>query len=174
MSTTDKPAARGRPSTFTQDIADRICERLADGETLRAICRDPDMPNERTVRRWALDDVEGFSPHYARAREIGYATLFDEMLEIADTPQQGVTTKESYKGTETRTGDMIEHRRLRVDTRKWMLAKALPKVYGDKLAAEVTGKDGAPLQPGADVRELARDVAFIFAMGMQEAGKKEG
>lgn len=137
----------GRPSTFTQDIADRICERLADGETLRAICRDSDMPNERTVRRWALDDVEGFSPQYARAREIGYATHFDEILEIADTREVGETVTDKPTGREVRTGDMIEHRRLRIDARKWMLARALPKVYGDRLAAELTGKDGAPLQP---------------------------
>src|ERR1700757_750456 len=54
-----------------------------------------------------------------------------------------------------------EHRRLRVDTRKWMLAKALPKIYGDKLTAEVTGKDGAPLNEPIDKVELARSIAFI-------------
>jgi hypothetical protein len=47
---------------------------------------------------------------------------------------------------------MIEHRRLQVDARKWMLAKALPKLYGDRIAAELTGKDGAPLKPATDVR----------------------
>lgn len=136
-------AKRGRPSLFTQALADRICERLAAGETLRAICRDEDMPEERTVRRWALDN-EAFSPQYAKAREIGYATLFDQMLEIADTTAPGVTvtTKLSKDGQmydETRRGDMIDHRRLQVDTRKWMLSKALPKVYGDKLDVNHSG-----------------------------------
>lgn len=125
-------AVKGRPSKFTQALADRICERLAAGETLRAICRDQGMPEERTVRRWAMDR-EAFSPQYAKAREIGYATLFDQMLEIADTPAQGVKTVEKPTGIEITHGDMIEHRRLQVDTRKWMLAKALPKIYGDKL-----------------------------------------
>jgi hypothetical protein len=41
---------------------------------------------------------------------------------------------------------MIEHRRLQIDARKWILAKALPKIYGDKLTAEVTGKDGGPIR----------------------------
>ena len=68
---------------------------------------------------------------------------------------------------------MIEHRRLRIDARKWMLARALPKVYGDRLAAELTGKDGAPLQPVTDIRELARDVAFIFATGIQDAEQRD-
>lgn len=134
-------AGRGRPSKFTEEIASRICERLSAGETLRAICRDENMPHEATVRSWALDveNKPDFSTQYAKAREIGYATLFDQLLEIADTPMPGVTVIEKPTGTETKSGDMIEHRRLRVDTRKWMLAKALPKIYGDKQQIEHSG-----------------------------------
>lgn len=134
-------AKRGRPSKYSQALADRICERLADGETLRAICRDSDMPDERTVRGWALNVDSPFFPQYARSREIGYHGMFDEIKEIADTPQEGVTVKDGPNGTETRTGDMIEHRRLRVDSRKWMLAKALPKIYGDKIELEHSASD---------------------------------
>lgn len=130
-------AARGRPSKFTKQLAARICERLAFGETLIAICRDEDMPSDSTVRMWALEDRGGFSAKYARAREIGYLHMGDELVEIADTTQEGVVVKESEKGTETRSGDMIEHRKLRVDTRKWMLARALPKIYGDRQTHEV-------------------------------------
>jgi hypothetical protein len=101
--------AIGRPSTFTAELAARICERLAAGATLRAICPDDAMPDERTVRRWALDNVKGFSEQYARAREIGYHGLADELLEIADSDGEPVRD------------------RLRVDTRKWLLSKALPK-----------------------------------------------
>ena len=64
--------------------------------------------------------------------------MFDEILEIADTPQGGETTKVGPNGTETRIGDMIEHRRLQVDARKWILSKALPKTFGDKLAVDQT------------------------------------
>lgn len=129
---------RGRPSRYTGELADRICLRLAAGETLIAICRDDEMPAESTVRAWALEDREGFSAKYTRAREIGYHHMGDELIEIADTTQEGVTIKESDKGTETRTGDMIEHRRLRVEARKWMLARALPKIYGDKIQVDAT------------------------------------
>lgn len=130
---------KGRPSKYTKEIASRICERLAAGESLRSICRLNTMPHESTVRAWALDDLHGFSTQYARAREIGYHGLFDEILEIADTTQEGVKTVEKTTGTETTTGDMIEQRRLRVDARKWMLARALPKIYGDKQQLEHSG-----------------------------------
>lgn len=123
---------------FTQGMAERLCERLAAGETLRAICRDDDMPAEATVRTWAMDAESPFFAQYTRAREIGYHSMFDHLLEIADTPQEGTVIKEGPRGTEVRTGDMIEHRRLQVDTRKWMLAKALPKVYGDKFSIDQT------------------------------------
>lgn len=125
---------------YSQEVADTICKRLAGGESLRAICRDDGMPDESTVRAWALDNVEGFAPQYTRARELGYQRLAEEALEIADTPKLGVKTKINDKGEEETTeGDMIEHRRLQVDTRKWMLSKMLPKIYGDKLQTEVTG-----------------------------------
>lgn len=63
---------------------------------------------------------------------------------------------------------MIEHGRLQVDARKWILAKALPKIYVDKVTAELTGKDGGPIEASFTVTELARRVAFIFTAGMQE------
>ena len=80
------------------------------------------MPDERTVRSWALADVEGFAAQYAHAREIGYQNLADELLEIADN-----------------LGGEWGRDRLRVDTRKWLLSKALPKVYGDKQQIEHSG-----------------------------------
>jgi hypothetical protein len=135
---------RGRPTVFTNVKADTICERLAEGESLRSICSDEDMPPESTVRRWALDDVHGFSARYTRARELGYHALADEIVHISNTPQVGTKTKTDEDGkVETTEGDMIEHRRLQVDARKWYLSKVLPKVYGDKssieLNATVTG-----------------------------------
>jgi hypothetical protein len=172
MTPEQTPKERGRPSLYTPEIAAEICARLADGETLRAICRDVHMPSERTVRSWAMDDLEGFSPQYAKARELGYATLFDQMLEIADTPRQGVIVTEKATGTETKTADMIEHRRLQVDTRKWMLSKALPKVYGDRIETvakhQIVDENEQPLASD----ELARHVAFLLTSGMKAKEKQ--
>ncbi len=139
-------ADRGRPTAHNVDIADQICTRLAAGESLRAICEDESMPCESAVRAWALDDRGGFYAQYDRARKIQALRWADEIIEIADTPEEGVTVKENDKGTETRTGDMIEHRRLRVSSRQWMLSRMLPKVYGDKQTTELTGPNGGPLQ----------------------------
>ncbi len=136
---TDMENHKGRPSTYTPEIAAAICERLADGESLRAICRDSGMPDERTVRRWAVDDVQGFSPRYARARDIGLDAMADELLEIADTPREGVRIEKSEAGYKEIREDMLGHRKLQIDTRKWYLSKLAPKKYGDLQRIEHSG-----------------------------------
>jgi hypothetical protein len=118
-------------STFTQELADAICAELADGKSLRDICGAEGMPAESTVRAWALDDVEGFAAQYARARSIGYEHLADEILAISDDGMNDTYTDED--GHTKTNQDVIARSRLRVDSRKWMLAKMLPKVYGDKV-----------------------------------------
>ncbi len=131
---------RGRPSIFTTEIADKICDRLAKGETLRAICRTEGMPAEAAVRQWAIDDREGFHAQYAKAREDGYHAMAEEVLAIADDSERD--TIETESGTKANT-EWIARSRLRFDARRWLLSKALPKIYGDKL--ELGGPGGGPL-----------------------------
>jgi hypothetical protein len=128
----------GRPSTFTQEIADEICERMADGESLRTICSSNHMPRRSTVFRWLAAD-EAFRDQYAHACELRTDELFDQMLEIADTPQVGTKSVSKATGIEITEADMIEHRRLQVEARKWALGKMAPKKYGDKVTQEHTG-----------------------------------
>lgn len=84
---------------------------------------------------------------YARARDDQADTLADQIIDIADTPLQGVKTKTDANGKviETTEGDMIEHRRLQVDARKWIAAKLKPRRYGERLNTEHTGLDGGPI-----------------------------
>lgn len=135
-------------SKFSEELADRICERLADGESLRSICADEEMPDKSTVFRW-LAANETFRDQYARAREAQADTLFDEILHIADTPQMGEKTEVSDGKIKVVSGDMIDHRRLQVDARKWMAGKLRPKKYGERL--ELAGDPEAPLVPVLNV-----------------------
>lgn len=133
-----------RPSDYTVEIAAEVCTKLAEGRSLRDVCSDEDLPAESTIRLWALEDRNGFSAQYARAREIGYHSMADELLEISDDGRNDwmVRRGEDDAGWQA-NGEHIQRSRLRVDTRKWMLSKVLPKVYGDKLA--LTDSDGGPL-----------------------------
>jgi hypothetical protein len=139
MSKSKGTAPKGRPSKFTKELAARICERLAAGESLRAICRDGDMPSGPTVRGWVLKD-EDFSKQYTLARELGYQEMADEIIEISDE-----SSGDSYKdanGVLRTDQEVVGRSRLRVDTRKWLLSKCLPKIYGDKQQLEVSGNLG--------------------------------
>lgn len=131
---------RGRPSKFTPELADEICERLANGEPLAKICRDEHMPGIVTVWNWEQAD-ELFAERVARARLAGFDQIGYDMLHIADTQEQGVIRKiEGDKVTET-VEDMLGHRKLRVETRAKLLACWDPKRYGtQRTEVDVSGK----------------------------------
>lgn len=157
----------GRLTKYTEAIGTEICRRLADGESLNAICKDDEMPAESTVRSWALDQDHPIAANYARARELGYLKMADEMLEIADDGTRDYTQRENKDGEPYTVVDQdhISRSRLRVETRKWIVARMLPKIYGDKIVAEHVGKDGGPIET-ADVSprdEIARRVASVAA-----------
>lgn len=111
---------------FSQELFDELCERLSDGESLRAICSDKHMPNKGSVFRWLANDPV-LSDQYARAREEQADVIFDEVLDIADDAKP----------------EDVQVARLRIDARKWMAGKMRPKKYGDKL--ELSGNAEAPL-----------------------------
>lgn len=125
----------GRPSSFSEEIAERICSQLADGKSLRKICLADDMPHSVTVFRW-LAERDEFRSQYARAREAQADALFDEALDIADDGiNDWVADREEEDGFRY-NGDAVQRSKLRIDTRKWMAGKLRPKVYGDKVALE--------------------------------------
>jgi len=134
----------GRPSIYTAALATEICERIANGDSLRAVCRDPEMPAVSTVHLWVVEDREGFSDQYARARRAQALHWADEILDIADNGTNDWTV--NGRGLEVVDKDVVMRSRLRVDTRKWLLSKVLPKVYGDRVVQEHTGPEGGPIQ----------------------------
>lgn len=118
-----------------------ILQRLAEGEPLRVICRDDGLPSAGTFLGWVLEDPE-LAERYTRARASGLDVMADEIVSIADTPEIGQKTVSKATGLEVTEGDMVDHRRLRVEARKWLLAKMAPKKYGEKLA--IGGADDLP------------------------------
>ncbi len=135
-----KPKKKGRPSLYTEALAAKICRRLAEGESLRSICRDEKMPAISTVMGWLFDGQHGdFSAQYARAREAQAELRADEITDIADGVEHGAS-------------EAVQAARLRVDARKWIAAKLLPKRYGDKL--QHTGEGGGPIRVRPDLSKL--------------------
>lgn len=138
----------GRPSIFTDELAATILERLADGESLRSICADEGMPNRSTVFRW-LSQNDEFRDQYAHAREEQADALFDELLEIADDGSNDWMERRNGDGEcigWVENGEALRRSALRIEARKWMASKLLPKKYGDRSQMEVSGPNGGALQ----------------------------
>lgn len=137
---------------FDQSKADAICRRLENGESLRSAAT-AEGTTHSVVLFWAKERPE-FADQYARAREIGYALLADEIIAISDENDFEPVPGESGDDPKEVRFDSaaVARNRLRVDSRKWMLSKMLPKVYGDKLAVEHSGSVGI-----ADTLRQARE-----------------
>ena len=123
----------GRPSLYTKELADLICERLASGESMRSISRDDDMPCMATMFKW-LRENEEFSQQYARAKAESADALVEEMLDIADDGTNDWMEKHGKDDAGwIENGEHIQRSRVRIDTRKWIASKLKPKKYGEKL-----------------------------------------
>lgn len=134
---------KGRPTGYTEEIADEICERIANGESLRAICQAEHMPAKAMVFRW-LQNRKDFSDRYEKSRESQADALVDDILNIADNGENDTYIDEN--GNKRVDTDCIARSRLRVDARKWIAAKLRPIKYGDKVTQEVTGAGGGPVE----------------------------
>lgn len=120
-------------SAYTDEMALTICERLANGESLKAICEDENMPARSTVFKWLAENSK-FSDMYARAREEQADAIFDEILEIADNGRNDWMERRGEDDAGwVANGENIQRARLRIDSRKWMAGKLRPRKYGDKL-----------------------------------------
>lgn len=122
-----------RPSSFNDAIAHEICERIADGDSLRFICEGDDFPERRTVFRWlANPDHEAFRRQYALAREASADADDDDIRDMAGRVEKGKLDPQAA--------------RVAIDAKKWSAGKRKPKVYGDKVALIGGGKDDAPIR----------------------------
>lgn len=137
----------GRPSKFSQDLAENICEQIANGKSLRAICAGDDMPSATTVFKW-LNENQDFSEQYARARGRQADHYFEEIVEIADSVEADSAA--------------VAKARLQVDARKWAASKLAPKKYGEKTELDVKSSDGSMTPTvridAEEYRKIAEDV----------------
>ena len=143
----DEQQGTGRPSIFSQELADAIFSEIGEGRGLSDICRDAGMPNRTTVYRWLAQD-EAFRRQYAVACEMRAEHMGDQILGIADDGEAEDTQRD----------------RLRIDARKWLMSKLAPKKYGEKIVNEHSGPDGTdiPLKVTTDI-DRAKALAAMIA-----------
>lgn len=131
----DKPEQTrrvGRPSLYSLEVADAICERIVEGESLRSICRDEAMPAISSVFKW-LREHSQFADQYAISKAEQAETLAEELIDISDEAEyENIEVEGAIVGVRF-DSTAVARNRLRVDTRKWIASKLKPKKYGDKV-----------------------------------------
>lgn len=140
----DVPAKRklGRPTTLTQDIADRLFAAMATGSTITKFCREnPDVTLGQIVM-WESRNEE-FRERIARARELQTRAWADELVSMSEDPPM-VTVPGRHGDYQAVDSGAVQLRKLRADNLKWLMARLSPKDFGDRL--QHTGADGGPMQ----------------------------
>ena len=120
-------------SSYSQEIADAICERMSNGETLSAICRDESMPARTTVTGWVRANKE-FAEKYRQARALLLDLWADEIIDISDDTVGDVVEGEGGGGKVEKqlAHQNVNRARLQVDSRKWLLSKLRPDQFGER------------------------------------------
>jgi len=130
----------GRPTKYTKQIIDEILHRIVAGESLNRILKDERLPSMSTVFNWLTDESKPeFLDKYNKAKELQAEYYADELIDIADDASADFVEKTLLTGevVQVANTEHIQRSRLRVDTRKWVASKLLPKRYGDKQVVDV-------------------------------------
>lgn len=125
-------ATVGRPTKYTQKLADEICEGVTLGKSIRTVTSPEHMPSIATFYTW-LRTHDEFLKQYARACEERTEAMSEDILDIADDAED------------------VQKARLQVETRKWLMAKMKPKKYGDKMAVDNTVTLVQPILGGKSI-----------------------
>lgn len=136
-------------TTYTPELAAKFCAAIADGGTLRSVCKKPSMPSKATVFRW-LGDHPDFVTMYEKATDERTDTMIDEIVDIADNCKADK--------------DSIRKAKLRIDARVEQAQRMKPKKYGSKV--QLTGDGG-----GAIETKSTLDVAGLSTAALLEIMK---
>ena len=150
-----KTGVVSRKVVFSPALGAAICDMVAEGQALPAICRRMDMPSRAAVYNWLASgdrnpesDHGKFTTMYARACEMRAELMAEELLDIADDSRNDYMLRLDVDGAPRIALDAenIQRSKLRTDARKWLMAKMVPWKYGEKIEHAHGGTDGAAIK----------------------------
>lgn len=151
ISKSKKAHKEGGKGLYDDKLATEFCERMCKGEAPTQICTDPRMPSYPTIIRWSLSDdpkYEVFRVMYEESRKIMWLYHADQMLDVSDNSKNDYMDRYNKFTEETERvfdNENVQRSKLRIDTRRWLLSKMLPHIFGDKVDVSVGGRDGKPI-----------------------------
>jgi hypothetical protein len=145
MTSHSQIAGKGRPTEYTDEIGETICDRIVDGESLRTICADAGMPDEATVLGWVSSHRE-FRDRYEIARDFAVEALLDETIEIIDDFSGYLVERVQANGRVVVVWDckQLPRCRLRTDVRMWVVDQLPPLKFEERLERIEAQQDRGP------------------------------
>lgn len=149
---------------YTKEIHNEVCWRIAQGETLTAICEPKHMPDASAVSRWAMEGAKIecrdkslilFAQDYRRARDLQAILFADRVQDIADQTSNDLT----HDGRPNTAA--VQRDKLRIDAMKWRASKLAPHLYGERIGVEHSGPGGGPIEH-VNHRDLARTLIEVM------------
>lgn len=129
MTSTSNPV--GRPSKYSEEIAEAVCSWIAGGKSLRAYCRQDGTPDVTTVCRWIVRHDE-FRQQYTQAREAAGYAHGDGVIEVVELLRDGTIDPQTGKAM--------------MDGLKWAAERMAPKAHSPKQQIDHT-TGGEPMRP---------------------------
>ncbi|STY31504.1 Uncharacterised protein [Legionella wadsworthii] len=135
----------GRPTKYNSELVEEICNAIAStSKGIRVLCKENmHWPCQDTLFAW-LKKYPEFSEQYAQAKICQIELLIDEILEISDDESNDYFIHED--GTVVTNNSSINRSRLKIDTRKWLASKLVPKVYGNRIDSDIQFQMSEELQ----------------------------
>lgn len=141
----------GPECLYTPEIGQEICDRIAQGESVRAICRGnkTGFPAAETIRNWILYDTKGvpdsFREEYERARQVQADLYFEQVITKAEDCNADANS--------------INKAKLEIDSLKWSLARMNRVKYGDRQAIDVGNQPDNPFTVQAAAKDALEDMS---------------
>ncbi len=166
------PRGVGRPPVvYSEKVSEVICDRVAAGETLRAICASDGMPTAVTFRKWALNKRELFEALQA-ARQLAADALFDEALDMGRELAREPGTAQRVRAFDVAMSQM-----------RWSAGKLDPQRYSDRSATSFVvpiqiittldlGQEGVSKTDDANIYEIKAEVVVESPVAVDDAGEQ--
>jgi hypothetical protein len=137
--------ARGRPSDYTDELAEEICIKIAtQSKGILRLCEENEhWPDRSTIFRWKLDN-QHFCDLYDKAKQAQLEVLHDDLITISDDTSKDLTENDS--GKIVYNNECVNRSRLKIDTRKWILERLAPKKFGAKQETSRSDEDVSLMQ----------------------------
>lgn len=139
----------GRPTTYDEEKATKICELVAKGTFTHDAAKEAGVPPS-TVYEWLWHNPD-FSELYARARQTQAQIWAKKMMEVLAVPDDDdIVSAGGVDGKKMCNSARVMRARELAGKYQWLAAKADPYQYGDKLRIE-------------EVQELEKRIAELEA-----------